>query len=382
MVCKLKWTRQMGLLLLLNKLMIDITKKYQRLFKVGGLRYLICDIWMEYYKRLETLVTFVDDEFSSYLPARIIAQTLEDGAKLHTTENFLTYHKEFTEFLKESGIFFEALRKQTSISENDLIKFLSYTVDVFSFYSKTEFFFTDQAYVIAQQKKDEKIDAQLKTLGDLKNLSREHMNKIFFGSQSYLTHVLSVIASKFNINKIDLEYYSRNELLELFKSHIVSESVLNERKKAFVMHGDQSGNLQVFVGEEALRMVDTFSGGNEEAVVGNTINGIIAHRGKIQGRAKIIRADYHNFDGIIQKINEMNFGDVLVAETTSPELINACKKASAIVTDQGGLLSHAAIISRELNIPCIVGTSNATKMIKDGDMVEVDANTGVVRKVV
>jgi phosphohistidine swiveling domain-containing protein len=75
----------------------------------------------------------------------------------------------------------------------------------------------------------------------------------------------------------------------------------------------------------------------------------------------------------------MNEGDVLVAETTAPELIVACKKAGAIVTDMGGMMSHAAIVSREFGIPCIVGTQNASRILKDGDLVEVDANSGLVR---
>lgn len=57
----------------------------------------------------------------------------------------------------------------------------------------------------------------------------------------------------------------------------------------------------------------------------------------------------------------------------------AMKKAAAIVTDVGGITSHAAIVSRELQIPCVIGTGNATKIIKDGDRVEVDANNGFVK---
>ncbi len=57
------------------------------------------------------------------------------------------------------------------------------------------------------------------------------------------------------------------------------------------------------------------------------------------------------------------------------------KKASAIVMDMGGLTCHAAIISRELGVPCIVDTNNATKVFKDGDFVEVDATKGTVKKV-
>ena len=59
--------------------------------------------------------------------------------------------------------------------------------------------------------------------------------------------------------------------------------------------------------------------------------------------------------------------------------MEACNKAVAIVTDEGGLLSHAAIISRELKIPCIVGTKFATSMIKTGDLIEVDAEKGIIK---
>ena len=57
------------------------------------------------------------------------------------------------------------------------------------------------------------------------------------------------------------------------------------------------------------------------------------------------------------------------------------KKASAIITDEGGLSCHAAIVARELGIPCIIGTKIATKVLKDGDRVEVDADKGIVKKI-
>jgi phosphohistidine swiveling domain-containing protein len=71
--------------------------------------------------------------------------------------------------------------------------------------------------------------------------------------------------------------------------------------------------------------------------------------------------------------------DILVSQITYPSLLPAMKKAGAIITNVGGVICHAAIIARELNIPCIVGTKFATKVLKDGDLVEVDADTGVVR---
>lgn len=66
---------------------------------------------------------------------------------------------------------------------------------------------------------------------------------------------------------------------------------------------------------------------------------------------------------------------------TSPDFVPLMKKAKAIVTDEGGLSCHAAIVSREMGLPCVIGTKNATKVFKDGDMIEVDANKGFVRKI-
>ena len=72
-------------------------------------------------------------------------------------------------------------------------------------------------------------------------------------------------------------------------------------------------------------------------------------------------------------------GEILVTTMTSPDFVPAMKLAAAIVTDRGGITSHAAIVSRELGIACIVGTERATKILKDGDLVEVDANEGTIR---
>jgi len=76
----------------------------------------------------------------------------------------------------------------------------------------------------------------------------------------------------------------------------------------------------------------------------------------------------------------MRPGDILVSHMTDPEIVVAMKKAGAIITDMGGITCHAAIVSRELGIPCVIGTKIATKVFKDGDEVEVDATKGVVRK--
>jgi len=80
-----------------------------------------------------------------------------------------------------------------------------------------------------------------------------------------------------------------------------------------------------------------------------------------------------------RKISEMKPGEILVAAMTSPEYVFAMKSASAVITDHGGLTSHAAIVSRELNVLCVIGTKYATQVLTDGDEVEIDPDSGIVR---
>jgi phosphoenolpyruvate synthase/pyruvate phosphate dikinase len=102
-----------------------------------------------------------------------------------------------------------------------------------------------------------------------------------------------------------------------------------------------------------------------------SIIGQVGNKGVAQGRVKVILTP--------EEFSKMEAGDVLVTTMTTPDYVPLMHKASAIVTDIGGMLCHAAIISRELNKSCVIGTKFASQILKDGDMVEVDANNGLVR---
>lgn len=82
-----------------------------------------------------------------------------------------------------------------------------------------------------------------------------------------------------------------------------------------------------------------------------------------------------------EEIKLFKLGNILITPMTSPDYLDAIKKAGAVVTDEGGVTCHAAIVSREFKIPCVIGTKFATKIFKDGDMVEVDAKNGVIKKI-
>ena len=103
----------------------------------------------------------------------------------------------------------------------------------------------------------------------------------------------------------------------------------------------------------------------------NEIKGFPASPGIVKGKVRIIK--YKN------QISTIEEGEILVTEMTSPDFLPAMKKSAAIVTDEGGITSHAAIVSRELGKPCVIGTQIATEIIRDGDLVEVDADNGIVK---
>lgn len=112
---------------------------------------------------------------------------------------------------------------------------------------------------------------------------------------------------------------------------------------------------------------------NEADIATNELKGQSAFKGYAKGRVRIIKNKH--------RIHELQDGEILVSPMTTPHFLSAMKRAAAIVTDEGGITCHAAIVAREFQKPCIVGTKTATKVLKDGDFVEVDATRGVVKKI-
>ncbi|MBU3907151.1 MAG: phosphoenolpyruvate synthase, partial [Nanoarchaeota archaeon] len=102
------------------------------------------------------------------------------------------------------------------------------------------------------------------------------------------------------------------------------------------------------------------------------LNGIAASSGIASGKVKIIEN--------LNELEKINKGDILVTEMTNPDMVVTMQKSAAIVTNEGGLTSHAAIVSREMGIPCVVGTDNATTKLKEGEIITVDGFTGKVYK--
>ncbi len=260
---------------------------------------------------------------------------------------------------------------QNSITKEEAVQTLSYLIDLHRFYIKTEFFYTDKAFAL---KDNAVVNKNLEDIDYVKNSGREHLNKTFFGDQSWINLFLNIIAAQFKVDRKLANQLTHQEIIALFDGNTINVETLSEREKSYVSDYDSSIELY---GTESEEYIQKILARKDEKVT--TLKGAIANKGFVQGKARVFIYGYENWNAVKDMLDEMIEGEILVAETTSPELMVACKKASAILTNQGGMMSHAAIISRELNIPCVVGIGNATQMIKTGDHIEVNANIGEIQ---
>ncbi|MBU0472207.1 MAG: hypothetical protein KKF89_01045 [Nanoarchaeota archaeon] len=187
--------------------------------------------------------------------------------------------------------------------------------------------------------------------------------------------VFKEIEKRTSVNSKNLEKYTLDEMMNLLENNVrVSSEELDARDDyAFLLVDDE---LNFFRGKEVKLLEEEQIEKVDYSII-KEVRGMVANSGKVTGKVRVINALTENQD---KAINDMKQGEVLVTGMTRPHLIVAMKKASAIVTDEGGITSHAAIISRELGKPCIIGTKIATKVFKDGDLVEVDGSKGLVRK--
>lgn len=170
----------------------------------------------------------------------------------------------------------------------------------------------------------------------------------------------------------------RSVPLPLLRAALVEGATLDpaEADARFALHACLPGEdgPRVLSGADASAFVDENVAPEHAHASGATeLKGSTARRGKSTGTVRIINTH--------EDMGKMRDGDILVSIATTPSVVPAMKMAAAIATDEGGLTCHAAIVSRELGIPCVVGLKVATAVFKDGDLVEVDADKGVVRKV-
>lgn len=204
---------------------------------------------------------------------------------------------------------------------------------------------------------------------------RTYRKNIISHAHFLLLPLILEIGKRMRIDQ-DIFYISFEEMINFLKNgKLISKTILNKRKKAWAV-ACINGKIQIITGKkEVQKAIDKYEIGEKLIQTKITkvfsVTGNPACQGKISGLVKIVKN--------VDELYKIKQGDVIVTPMTTPDYIPVFRKLSGIVTDDGGITCHAAIISREFSIPCIVGTGNATQVFKDNDLVEVDAYKGIVK---
>ncbi|MBS3061919.1 MAG: hypothetical protein J4215_05040 [Candidatus Diapherotrites archaeon] len=199
--------------------------------------------------------------------------------------------------------------------------------------------------------------------GDLKK-ERISIANVGFG------RLLEEIGKRRNISERELHYATVSELQNIIRGDGPKAAELSKRieKSAFIV---ENGAYRFLSESEIADLEKKIS--KKTDFEHQVMKGTAASPGIFVGRARVLLNS--------REISLFKAGEVLITTMTSVEFVPAMKKAGAIVTELGGITCHAAIISRELGKPCVIGTGNATKAIQTGDLIEVNANHGIIRKV-
>lgn len=197
-----------------------------------------------------------------------------------------------------------------------------------------------------------------------KEISKQDIQLIKKGTKTIEEHVPK--------NKADLQKITNEDIIKLAK-------IANQLQKHYYFPQDvewaKEGKELYIVQTRPVttikdKQVVTSKDGEFKIAETPILTGSPASPGIGSGPVKVLKSP--------KEINKVKVGDILVAEMTSPDFVPAMKKASAIVTNKGGVTSHAAIVSRELGIPCVVGTKEATIKLKDDVVVSVDGAKGLI----
>ena len=166
------------------------------------------------------------------------------------------------------------------------------------------------------------------------------------------------------------------EAVEIIKGNRVEYHINNIKKRingCYLFNGKLIVDRDILETELKRDGVECMDDDYYNTVLDSSVHGVVAFPSgaTITGRVRVIMS--------FNNMQEFQEGDILVTEMTNPDYVPIMKIAKAVITDEGGVTCHASIVAREMKIPTLIGTKNATKILKDGDFVEVDADNGIVK---
>ena len=195
---------------------------------------------------------------------------------------------------------------------------------------------------------------------------KKHTFQLYY----WYSKVLWELEKRYNISFKNLKHLFTKELIDIEKNSKYLKKVSNERiRNDFILKGEK-GEITIISNKNKNKILKELKKQPQKT----EIRGQVACKGlkkKYISRVRIILSP--------RQKNKLKKNEFLVATMTTPNYISLMKKAAGFITDEGGVTCHAAIVSRERNKPCIIGTKIATKVLKDGDLVEVDTEKGIVK---
>ncbi len=189
----------------------------------------------------------------------------------------------------------------------------------------------------------------------------------------FRTRLLKEIGRRISLDDEEIVALGIDEIIDKLLNNIDCSNLINDRKVGYCLLKSNGEWYDAF-GVQAQKLSKTLKMTDKKIKnrsAERELYGQVATQGYIVGKVKIINS--------LKDLSKVESNDIVVLSMTTPEYASAIEKAAGFITDEGGITCHAAIISREFNIPCVVGTKIATKMLKDGQKVELDAFNGIVK---
>jgi phosphohistidine swiveling domain-containing protein len=284
-------------------------------------------------EKIKTIIKKLEDEFYWIRANYCDAKSLKGEAFLEEAKNMI---KENTSL----KVITDATFKENLAKKDELIKTLKLHKTLVNIVRLTDFFTNWQ------------------------DLRKDFILKGCCAMEEYMC----VLSKRFNVDVHYLKYILPEEITAEKLRTLPNEFYEARIRGCFLIYeGDELNILTGKEHDDFMQKMKVHEDGEES----KEVHGMCASVGKAVGKVKICRS--------LEDINSFMKGDVLVTGMTRPEFVPAMQKAVAIVTDEGGITSHASVISRELGVPCVIGTKIATKMLKDGMLVEVNANHGIIK---
>jgi phosphohistidine swiveling domain-containing protein len=224
---------------------------------------------------------------------------------------------------------------------------------------------------LVQRIKEEFKETPLKELVEIVQIFlhlRSYRTEVMRKTQYYVRPLLEEMAKRIGIEFNNFLLLTPEEIRVFFEKGV--QPAMNEVKERGMHHAIimVSGSIEIISNQGELESLRKMLVAEEERKL--TLKGTGVFPGKVRGTVKVIAN--------IREAQKVRNGDILVTSMTTPEMHRIIERVAGIITDEGGLTCHAAMVSRELHIPCVIGTGTATQTLRDGNIVILDSEKGII----